>query len=116
MIKGNKKTNRKVSEIKSVKGLKPDTFMIAEMKGKKIMGRKENNKGMGIFENTEEAIEFGEKAKLEEMKVLFEKLAKVFMEEMIFLNFNIQMVGEAIHAYKKDEWYMLNKKVPKNRG
>ena len=43
------------------------------------------------------------------MKELFEKLGKVFINENIFLNFNIQMVGEAIHAYKRDEWYVKNK-------
>ena len=76
---------------------------------------KEIKRGKPIFDNTKEAIEFGEKATIEEMKGLFERLAKVFINENIFLNFNIQMVGEAIHAYKRDEWYSLNQKVPKSR-
>jgi len=79
------------------------------------MGIKEIKQGVPIFENTKEAIKFGENADLEDMKGLFEKLAKVFINESIFLNFNIQMVGEAIHVYKRDEWYALNQKVPKSR-
>ena len=70
---------------------------------------KEIKRGKPIFENTEEAVEFGEKANLEEMKGLFERLSKVFIQEQIFLNFNIQVVGEAVHAFNKDEWYMKNK-------
>ena len=69
------------------------------------MGIKEIKQGVPIFENTKEAIEFGEKANIDEMKGLFEKLAKVFINENIFLNFNIQVVGEAVHAFNKDEWY-----------
>jgi hypothetical protein len=70
---------------------------------------KEIKRGKPVFENTKEAIEFGENAKLEEMKGLFEKLAKVFINQNIFLNFNIQMVGEAVHAFNKDEWYEQNR-------
>lgn len=73
------------------------------------MGIKEIKQGVPIFENTKQAIEFGENANLEDMKGLFEKLAKVFMQEQIFLNFNIQMMNESVHAYKKDDWYMKNK-------
>ena len=62
-----------------------------------------------VFENTKEAIEFGENANLEQMKGLFEKLAKVFINESIFLNFNIQMMNESVHAYQKDAWYEMNK-------
>lgn len=79
------------------------------------MDKKEINRGIPIFENTKEAIVYGENANIDEMKELFEKLAKVFMQEIVFLNFNIQMVGEAIHAYKRDEWYAINQKVPKSR-
>ena len=70
---------------------------------------KEIKRGIPIFENTQEAIEFGEKADLEEMKGIFEKLAKVFIQEQIFLNYNIQVVGEAVHAFNKDEWYERNR-------
>ncbi len=70
---------------------------------------KEIKRGKPIFENTKEAIEFGEKANIDEMKGLFEKLAKVFINENIFLNFNIQVVGEAVHAFNKDEWYDQNR-------
>ncbi len=70
---------------------------------------KEIKRGKPIFENTEEAVEFGERANLEQMKGLFEKLAKVFINENIFLNFNIQVVGEAVHAFNKDEWYDQNR-------
>ena len=70
---------------------------------------KEIKRGVPIFENTEEAVEFGERANLEQMKGLFEKLAKVFINENIFLNFNIQVVGEAVHAFNKDEWYDQNR-------
>lgn len=70
---------------------------------------KEIKRGKPIFENTEEAVEFGEKANIDEMKGLFERLSKVFIQEQIFLNFNIQVVGEAVHAFNKDEWYMKNK-------
>ena len=70
---------------------------------------KEIKRGKPIFDNTKEAIEFGEKATIEEMKGLFERLAKVFINESIFLNFNIQVVGEAVHAFNKDEWYVKNK-------
>ena len=70
---------------------------------------KEIKRGKPIFENTKEAIEFGERANLEQMKGLFEKLAKVFINENIFLNFNIQVIGEAVHAFNKDEWYVKNK-------
>lgn len=73
------------------------------------MGIKEIKQGVPIFENTKEAIEFGESADLEQMKGLFEKLTKVFINQNIFLNFNIQVVGEAVHAFNKDEWYMKNK-------
>ena len=73
------------------------------------MGIKEIKQGVPIFENTQEAIKFGENANLEEMKELFEKLSKVFMQEQIFLNFNIQVIGEAVHAFKGDEWYKTNK-------
>ena len=72
---------------------------------------KEIKRGKPIFENTKEAIEFGEKANIEEMKGLFERLAKVFINENIFLNFNIQVVGEAVHAFNKDEWYEQNRWV-----
>jgi len=67
---------------------------------------KEINRGKPIFENTQEAVKYGEKANLDDIKGLFDKLAKVFLQETVFLNFNIQMVTESIHAYKKDEWYM----------
>ena len=70
---------------------------------------KDIKRGKPIFENTEEAVEFGERANLEQMKGLFEKLAKVFINENIFLNFNIQVIGEAVHAFNKDEWYVKNK-------
>ncbi len=70
---------------------------------------KEIQQGKPIFENTQQAVAFGENANLEEMKGLFEKLAKVFMHQNIFLNFNIQMMNESLHAYKKDDWYELNK-------
>jgi len=70
---------------------------------------KEIKRGKPIFENTKEAIEFGENADLEQMKGLFERLSKVFMQEQIFLNFNIQVVGEAVHAFKRDEWYEQNR-------
>ena len=70
---------------------------------------KEIKRGVPVFENTQQAIEFGEKANLEDMKGLFEKLAKVFINENIYLNFNIQVVGEAVHAFNKDEWYEQNK-------
>ena len=73
------------------------------------MAIKEIKRGKPIFENTKEAIEFGERANLEQMKGLFEKLAKVFINENIFLNFNIQVIGEAVHAFNKDEWYVKNK-------
>lgn len=70
---------------------------------------KEIKQGKPIFQNTKEAIAFGEKATIDEMKGLFEKLAKIFMQENIFLNFNIQMVSESVHAYKRDDWYEINK-------
>jgi hypothetical protein len=70
---------------------------------------KEIKRGKPVFENTREAIEFGENANLEEMKGLFERLSKVFMQEQIFINFNIQVVGEAVHAFNRDEWYEQNR-------
>ena len=73
------------------------------------MGIKEIKQGVPIFENTQEAIAYGEKANLEDMTGLFEKLAKVFINESIFLNFNIQMMNESVHAYQKDAWYEMNK-------
>ena len=62
-----------------------------------------------LFENTQEAINYGHGATIEEMQGLFAKLLRIFNQTMINLNYNVQVLGEAIHAHDEDKWYQQNK-------
>ena len=62
-----------------------------------------------LFNNTQEAMKFGHGATIEEMQGLFAKLLRIFNQTMINLNYNVQVLGEAIHAHDEDRWYQQNK-------
>lgn len=58
-----------------------------------------------LFKNTEEAVKYGEEANYEDMAKLAEKLVSIVLQQMFDISFNSQMLNEASHAFKKDEWY-----------
>jgi hypothetical protein len=62
-----------------------------------------------IFDNSTQAIAFGESADVNKMGELFGALNKVITQQAINTHFNIQLLNEALHAYMKDDWYQLNK-------
>ena len=58
-----------------------------------------------LFQNTQEAVAFGENATLEDMTVLVRRLAKVMIEKIADVSFEVQFYNEAYHAFVKDDWY-----------
>jgi hypothetical protein len=62
-----------------------------------------------LFNNTQEAVKYGHGATIEEMQALFRKLLKIFSQSLVDLSYNVQVLGEAIHAHDEDRWYEHNK-------
>jgi len=58
-----------------------------------------------LFQNTQEAVAFGENATLEEMTVLVRRLVKIMIGKIADVSFEMQFYNEAYHAFVKDEWY-----------
>ena len=62
-----------------------------------------------LFNNTQEAVKYGHGATIEDMQGLFKKLLKIFSQSLVDLSYNVQVLGEAIHAHDEDRWYEQNK-------
>lgn len=62
-----------------------------------------------LFENTQEAVNYGHGATIEDMQGLFKKLLKIFSQSLVDLSYNVQVLGEAIHAHDEDRWYQQSK-------
>jgi len=61
-----------------------------------------------VFNNTNKAIEYGEKASYEEMIELMRKYISQFSQTTINLSTDVQLLNEAYHAFSKDKWYKYN--------
>ena len=62
-----------------------------------------------LFSNTQEAVNYGHGATIEDMQGLFRKLLKIFSQSLVDLSYNVQVLGEAIHAHDEDQWFQKNK-------
>ena len=55
-----------------------------------------------LFQNTQEAVAFGENAALEDMTVLVKRLVKIMIGKIADVSFEMQFYNEAYHAFVKD--------------
>ena len=73
------------------------------------MKPQEQKKSPHLFPNTEEAVEFGKRARElkspDMMMCLFSDFYKQTLQVASNISFNIQMFNEAYHAFISDEWY-----------
>jgi len=58
-----------------------------------------------LFSDTQKAVSYGEKASLDDMAHKLGKLISMIMYYQSLIIFNNQMFNEAMHGFKKDEWY-----------
>lgn len=69
-----------------------------------------------IFQNTQEALAYGERARkaqsLKAMEELLRKIPSIMLQYVVNINYNIQLFSEALHAFNNDEWYQQNKERP----
>ncbi len=70
-----------------------------------------HKKSSQLFESTQEAVIYGEKASLEEMMVLLKRTGDCVTALIIDLSVEIQLFNEAYHALRKDEWYQTYQKI-----
>jgi hypothetical protein len=52
-----------------------------------------------LFKNTQEALDYANKASVDDIRQLFVSLAKIQTQTLINMNFNVQVLNECI-----DEW------------
>ncbi len=85
--------------------MRKDNMNIYQEKRKKLSQTLKKSDYMIFPKGTKEAVKYGEKAKPEDMVQLVERFMDCFTNLNFLSAFNAQLIGEAMHAYKKDEWY-----------
>jgi hypothetical protein len=58
-----------------------------------------------LFQNTQEAVRYGENASLDDMSKLVNQLVNSIIGKMVDITCEVQFYNEAYHAFTKDDWY-----------
>ena len=88
--------------------MRKDNMNIYQEKRKKLSQTLKKSDYMIFPKGTKEAVKYGEKANADDMVQLVERFMDCFTNLNFLIAFNAQLVGEAMHGYKKDGWYQSN--------
>ena len=58
-----------------------------------------------LFQNTQEAVTYGENASLDDMSKLVNQLVNSIIGKIADISCEMQFYNEAYHAFNRDEWY-----------